>query len=183
MPTIVLNNLAVEYRLLKTLRNKRLSVSVRESGLSVSVPKFVSTKVVETFLLNHADWILLNLGIFEERKKRNGQLYTHKDFLLNKSKALKLVRELLSDLNSFYGFKIGKVSIKNQRGRWGSCSIRGDLNFNYKLVYLDREVARYVVAHELSHLKEMNHGQRFWKLVALTVPDYKQKRQQLKSFK
>lgn len=94
-----------------------------------------------------------------------------------------MVRELLSELNQVYGFKFNKVSIKNQKGRWGSCSARGDLNFNYKLVYLDREVARYVVAHELSHLKEMNHGQKFWKLVALTVSDYKEKRRQLKSFK
>jgi predicted metal-dependent hydrolase len=66
--------------------------------------------------------------------------------------------------NEHYHFRYNRVSIKMQISRWGSCSRYGNLNFNYGLINLPQELADYVVVHELCHLKEMNHGPKFWAL-------------------
>lgn len=76
----------------------------------------------------------------------------------------------------------GKIFIKNSRTRWGSCSSKGNLNFNYRLSLLPAHLAHYVIVHELCHLREFNHSQRFWDLVALTVPEYKACREELKKY-
>ena len=74
--------------------------------------------------------------------------------------------------NAFYGFKIKRIAIKNQSTRWGSCSSLGNLNFNYKIIYLRPELADYLIVHELCHLGELNHSKRFWALVSKTMPKY-----------
>lgn len=75
-------------------------------------------------------------------------------------------------LNQTYALPFGRVSIKSQKSRWGSCSRLGNLNFNWRLLLAPLPVLDYVVVHELCHLKEMNHGTRFWQLVARACPDY-----------
>lgn len=75
-------------------------------------------------------------------------------------------------LNQMYGFHVGRVSIKSQKSRWGSCSRLGNLNFNWRLLLAPLPVLDYVVVHELCHLKEMNHGAPFWQLVTCACPDY-----------
>ncbi|HEX9057167.1 MAG TPA: SprT family zinc-dependent metalloprotease [Ktedonobacterales bacterium] len=74
--------------------------------------------------------------------------------------------------NRAYGFTYQRVSIKEQKSRWGSCSKLGNLNFNWRLLLAPLPVLDYVVVHELCHLKELNHGPRFWKLVGRGCPDY-----------
>ena len=78
------------------------------------------------------------------------------------------------------GLNYGKVAIRAQRTRWGSCSAKGNLNFNCLLVLLPDEVRDYVVVHELAHLKDMNHSPRFWAEVGKVIPDYKLRRAQLR---
>ncbi|GAC1450434.1 MAG: SprT family zinc-dependent metalloprotease [Ktedonobacterales bacterium] len=80
--------------------------------------------------------------------------------------------ERLALCNRPYGFHYGRVSIKSQKSRWGSCSKLGNLNFNWRLLLAPPEVLDYVVVHELCHLKELNHSPRFWKLVAVGCPEY-----------
>jgi predicted metal-dependent hydrolase len=82
--------------------------------------------------------------------------------------------------NQYYGFKYNKINIKNQKTRWGSCSKKGNLNFNYKILFLSAETRDYIVVHELCHLKEFNHSKKFWNLVAETIPNYLQIRKNLK---
>lgn len=67
--------------------------------------------------------------------------------------------------------KYRRVSIRNQRSRWGSCSAQKNLNFNYRLVHLSPELRDYVVVHELCHLVELNHGPKFWSLVERMIPN------------
>ncbi|MFA7377663.1 MAG: M48 family metallopeptidase, partial [Patescibacteria group bacterium] len=75
------------------------------------------------------------------------------------------------------------ISIRNQKTRWGSCSRSGNLNFNYRLAFLDERALEYVIAHELCHLKEFNHSANFWTLVSQVVPDYQKWRLYLKNSK
>jgi predicted metal-dependent hydrolase len=69
------------------------------------------------------------------------------------------------------GRDVARVTLRDTRSRWGSCSARGNLSFSWRLIFAPEPVLDYVVAHEVAHLVEMNHGQRFWKLVADLVPD------------
>jgi predicted metal-dependent hydrolase len=87
-------------------------------------------------------------------------------------RAREIFAERIVVCNAAYGFAYGRVSIKEQKSRWGSCSRRGNLNFNWRLLLAPLPVLDYVVTHELAHLKELNHSQRFWQLVARACPDY-----------
>ncbi|NVN96820.1 M48 family metallopeptidase [Candidatus Nomurabacteria bacterium] len=103
------------------------------------------------------------------------------NYIKYKKDAATLVKERLEHFNTFYNFKYGRVAIRNQKTRWGSCSKKGNLNFNYKIVLLTSKQANYIIVHELCHLKEFNHSQRFWDLVAKVVPDYKEVRSSLRT--
>ena len=182
MDSIKLNNQVVEYTHRHVPHARSVRLSIRTGGkMTVSTPVFFPKSRVEKFLIKQADWILDKLKFYQEKSAVSIFPHTHKDYLLNKSKALKLVREKLAKLNAVYNFKYHKVTIRNQSSRWGSCSRDGNLNFNYKMVYLSEEIAEYVVAHELCHLKEMNHGKDFWYLVSLTIPHWQTLRKQLKN--
>ena len=78
---------------------------------------------------------------------------------------------------------VGKIAIRNQKSRWGSCSKKGNLNFNYKLVFLSPEIRDYVIVHEICHIKEFNHGRDFWNLVGEAVPEYKEMRKRLRGLR
>jgi hypothetical protein len=89
-----------------------------------------------------------------------------------REQARSFVTDRIEYFNQFYGFKINRVAIKNTYRRWGSCSSKGNLNFNYKIIYLKPELADYLIVHELCHLGEFNHSPRFCALVAKTIPNY-----------
>ncbi len=76
----------------------------------------------------------------------------------------------------------GKIAIRNTKSRWGSCSSKKNLNFSYRLSLLPSHLSDYIVAHELCHLQEFNHGQNFWNLVALEMPEYHLHREELKKY-
>ena len=80
-----------------------------------------------------------------------------------------------------YGYNVGKVIIRGQKTRWGSCSARRNLSFNYKLMKYREEIIDYVIIHEMCHLKEMNHSKNFWALVENLCPNFKSLKKELKS--
>ena len=106
-----------------------------------------------------------------------------KNYKIYKKKALEIVNERIIFFNQFYGYKWNNIVIRNQKTRWGSCSKKGNLNFNYKIALLPSEVADYIIVHELCHLKEFNHSKRFWNLVSQTIPEYKEIKKQIKVFR
>lgn len=106
---------------------------------------------------------------------------TSQHYLQNKEKARTLILERLDYFNKYYDFEYNRVSIRNQRTRWGSCSSKGNLNFNYKILFLPMQLADYIIVHELCHVKELNHSKNFWSLVQKTIPDYKQYRKHVKT--
>ena len=73
-------------------------------------------------------------------------------------------------------------TLRDMKTRWGSCSSKGNVNFNYLLYYLPEELLDYVVVHELAHRREMNHSNRFWEIVEKELPDYRQRRKALKGY-
>lgn len=78
------------------------------------------------------------------------------------------------------GVTYGRISIREQKTRWGSCSSKGNLNFNWRLIFAPEEVVDYIVVHELAHRKEMNHSRAFYDVVASVLPDYKVQEKWLK---
>ena len=91
-----------------------------------------------------------------------------------------LVHEHISHFNKIYSFTFDEVYIKNHKSRWGSCSRKGNLNFNYKIIFLPSEIADYIIVHELCHLAEFNHSKRFWSHVFRAIPDHKRRRKHLR---
>jgi len=116
--------------------------------------------------------IRLRRSIYRTRSRR---LYS-----ANKETARLLIHERVKHWSAFYGVKAGRIAIRNQKSRWGSCSKKGNLNFNYKLTFLPPEIRDYVIIHEICHLKEFNHGKKFWELVAETAPNFKELRKRLR---
>ncbi len=112
------------------------------------------------------------------------QTRSRKLYIANKEAARALVTERVQHFMAYYGPKhgiaVGKIAIRNQKSRWGSCSRTGNLNFNYKLVFLPPDQRDYVIVHEICHIKEFNHGQGFWALVGETIPGYKELRKKLR---
>ena len=87
-------------------------------------------------------------------------------------RALARIREQLNTYAPRIGVSYGRVAIRDQRSRWGSCSAKGNLNFNWKLIMAPPEALIYVVIHELCHRIEFNHSPRFWALVQAQMPEY-----------
>lgn len=101
-------------------------------------------------------------------------------YAANKEAARRAILARLAELNLHYGFTYGRVAIRSQRSRWGSCSKKGNLNFNYILAALPPPLMDYVLVHELCHLAVFNHSRAFWALVLEVVPDYRARRTALR---
>lgn len=91
----------------------------------------------------------------------------------HKEHARRIIHERLMFWSTFYALTYGRVAIRNSRSRWGSCSSKRNLNFNYKLVFLPPKLIDYIVVHELCHLIEFNHSRVFWEHVARAIPEYR----------
>jgi predicted metal-dependent hydrolase len=166
------------------IRYVRLSID-RTGTLTLTAPKSYPFFLLKLFVTNKWSWILEK----SEQKKNSKSLlaikHTKVEINQYKKNTKLLVLERLEYYRQFYHFGDhlpgGKISVRDQKSRWGSCSSRGNLNFNYRLSLLPRELADYIIVHELCHLQEMNHSRNFWQLVAQTQPNYKQLKKALKS--
>ncbi len=181
--TIALGATTYAYTLRKSLRSRRLRVSVSAGGtLAVSAPVWVSSRFIERFLTEHAEWIeraverFRRIGIHP--LSRGGK----REYARYKEVARTLATERLAYFNQSYGFLYYQISIRNQKTRWGSCSKQGNLSFNYRIALLPTELADYVILHELCHLGAFDHSARFWSLVARMMPDYRERRRALRQF-
>lgn len=118
--------------------------------------------------------------VVRRRRKIRKTAKSKSDFALHKGLALTLAYKRIEHFNAIYGFTFNSVKIKNTTSRWGSCSSKGNLNFNYRMVFLPEKLSDYIIVHELCHLGEFNHSQKFWGLVSRTIPDYMEIRHELK---
>ena len=99
-----------------------------------------------------------------------------------KQKIKKLIEERVAYYARIMGVTYQRISMRNQKTRWGSCSSQGNLNFNNRLLFVPEELVDYVVVHELAHRKEMNHSKAFWDVVEKYMPDYKERRAKLREY-
>lgn len=173
--TIKLNNENISYFLRTSRGSRRIRLTIKRGGtVFISAPRFVPQYLIDKFLISKANWILTKIKHFSKFKfiPQKTKKEKRDEYLKYKNKASIIAMERLEYFNWFYNFKWNRVSIKNQKTRWGSCSRKGNLNFNYKISLLPQKSADYIIVHELCHLKEMNHSQKFWNLIEKTIPDY-----------
>ncbi len=177
---LIINNHELTYTLRKSRRAKRLKVAVFcDASVVVTLPHSVTVTWMEGFLKRKAHWILKEIKYFKKLDPKLRLRGSNEEYRLRKSEALSLVMKKIAKVNAVYQFPFRKITIKNQKTRWGSCSLKGNLNFNYKIIYLPDRAAEYLVAHELAHLQEYNHSKDFWRLVERAVPDYREQRAEL----
>lgn len=164
----------------ESTRAKRLGITVHPDGsVVVTKPKRASLKAAEAFLAKHQEWIEKAIEKFRRkaRKESNQTLLPRprKNSIAYKEArkaARTLVTERLKHFNTLYSFTYGTISIRDQKTRWGSCSAKGNLSFNYRIVYLPEALQDYIVVHELCHTKEHNHSTKFWGEVAKTLSNH-----------
>ncbi|MFZ2205369.1 MAG: SprT family zinc-dependent metalloprotease [Minisyncoccia bacterium] len=178
---IELQDRKIPYTLKVSPRIRRLRLSIfRDGNFVVTVPRTMSENTIEQFIIQKSQWIIKKLEYF---KGFSGMVFmksTKKEYVEHKERALILAQTRLEYFNQFYNFSYNKISIKNQKTKWGSCSKRRNLNFNYKIALLPEKMADYIIVHELCHLGQFNHSKNFWSLVAQTIPDHHEIRKDLK---
>ena len=178
---IELHRRQVPYTLKVSKRAKRLRLAVYCDGaFVVTAPRRLPSNIVERFIVQKSQWVLDKLDYFsgfaESFKAKNKKA----EYLKYKDSAQKLAEKQVDKFNKIYKFSFNQITVKNQKTRWGSCSKKGNLNFNYKIALLPERLAEYIVVHELCHLGEFNHSRKFWNLVAKTLPDYLNIKEDLK---
>lgn len=168
----------VFYTLRLSARARRVRLTVRFGGdFMITAPKGASEKLIQNFILKKSDWVINKIDYFKnlaESAERCGKIIIkggRHDYLKNKEKARILIKNKISRLNKIYNFEIKRISVKNQKTCWGSCSKKGNLNFNYKIIFLPDKFVDYIIAHEICHLKELNHSKNFWNLLKIAVPN------------
>ena len=178
---INLNGREVDYtiKISKRIRGIKLSVYA-DKGFVVTIPKNTNYHLVSNWIIKNSSWIIDKLDYFKQFQNQFSERMNGGSFVDHKERALTLIINRLQFFNNYYKFIINRVAVRNQKTRWGSCSGKGNLNFNYRIVFLSQKLADYIVVHELCHLGEFNHSQKFWDLVIRTVPDYLDIRMELR---
>jgi predicted metal-dependent hydrolase len=176
-------NQDVPYKVRVSRRARRMRIAVyADSSVVLTLPFGFRQFNAENFVRQKLAWIQKSLNYFRRFGNRTIIKSGKREYLKHRQEALALAKLKVTQWNSLYNFNYNRVNIKNQKTRWGSCSRKGNLNFNYKIVHLPEKLVDYLVVHELCHLKEFNHSRNFWDLVAKAIPDYKVLRQELKNF-
>lgn len=174
----------IEYTLKRNPRARGLRLVVSGDGsVRVSAPLHLSKELIEQFILQKASWVMRKIDACTRVSEYTLSRNTKRDFDAQKNAALDLVKARISEWNRVYGFPFRRITIKNLKTRWGSCSKKGNLNFHYQVIRLPARLVDYLVVHELCHLRELNHSKRFWNLVAQTIPDYSELRRELKRYR
>lgn len=150
--------------------------------MRVAVPKGVSFKQAEKFVLTKTNWIEKHLQKLEDLK-RNYKTPIDVQSSIDKNTAKAALTHKLEILAQKHGFAYNRVSVKNQRTIWGSCSVKNNINLNCKLYALPDTLQEYVILHELVHLKHRNHSPAFWNELARYCPDYKVRKTELKVYR
>ncbi len=184
------------YTLKTSLRARSVRITVHRDGQCVvTVPRFVPRIFAERFVRNKLKWIADKQAYFKkleereemdqvgQRNSRPVMRNTRANYLKYCEQARTCAEAKVRHWNTIYGFTHGCIRIGNQKTRWGSCSRKGTLSFNWKIALLPEVLADYLVVHELCHLGAFDHSAKFWDLVAKAVPEYKERRKELRRWR
>ena len=171
--TITIPNIGKVY-FKKNKKAKRLSISIKDlSIINVSVPLYISFDIAEEFVYTKSAWITKNLKVLKNKTKLNNT---------NKELAREILNKRLDYLCEKYNFSYSKLSIRNQKTRWGSCSSKNNISLNAKLIQLPKQLIDYVILHELVHTNIKNHSKEFWDTLDLYVSNSKSIGKKLKKY-
>ena len=166
----------ISYRLIRSAR-KTIAIQIEPNGeVTVRAPRRMSQAAIEQFVAGKSSWI-------EKHRPKQSEVlpkFTDEEIRALARQAKAVIPERVAHYADLVGVTYGSITIRSQRTRWGSCSGKGNLNFNCLLMLAPAGVVDYVVVHELCHRKEMNHSARFWAQVEGILPDYRQSRLWLK---
>ncbi len=172
-----------------------MSVTVHPDGrVVVTKPKRMPLFIVERWVAGKRDWIESVREKFQKSQmrfeKKHGAPVTlpklrrgSKEYNETVKRARMIVTDRVRYFAAAGGFTYGTLSIRNQKTRWGSCSTRGNLSFNYRSAHLPPELVDYLVVHELAHTKHHNHSARFWAEIEKLMPDYQARRNELHRYR
>lgn len=170
----------IVYQVRTSKKAKHVRITIyNDKRIVLTVPRRTPLKHAEEFLHSKINWLLKRLP--EQPALAKAPERAREEYSKYKESALILARERLAHFNKFYSFKYNRISIRNQKTRWGSCSRKGNLNFSYRIALINPELADYIIVHELCHLKEFNHSRNFWALVEQTIPEWRTLKRQIRA--
>ena len=164
----------IEYTMIRSDR-KTIGLEVKPDGqVIVRSPRRLSESEIREFVQKHRAWILKHQEMARERAKERREVrkLTRQEIQKLADQAVEVIPERVAYYAPKVGVTYGRITIRNQKTRWGSCSSKGNLNFNCLLMMTPPEVLDSVVVHELCHRKEMNHSKQFYEEVLRVYPDY-----------
>ncbi|KKT34962.1 MAG: hypothetical protein UW24_C0018G0035 [Parcubacteria group bacterium GW2011_GWA2_44_12] len=172
----------------KSARARRMRITVYNSGRVVlTLPKSMKETKGVLFLREKKRWILKKLAsVIKTRNNTSPHApplpFKSGDFHQHQHKAREVIQERVAYFNEIYRASYRRITIRNQKTRWGSCSKNGNLNFNYKILFLPSALRDYIIVHELCHLLHFNHSKNFWSAVESAVPNHRALRKELKKY-
>ena len=161
---------------IQIIRSKRktISMELKDGDVIVRAPKWVSRREIDAFIDSHQDWLERAMAKEENRRAELAAVVKlteeELDELVERARAY--IPHRVALYAPLVGVDYGKITIRRQRSRWGSCSAQGNLSFNCLLMLAPPAVLDSVVVHELCHRKVMNHSQRFYDLLLRVMPGY-----------
>lgn len=171
----------MEYSIRRSGRARFMRLTIYPGGtVVVTAPMELATSSIEGFVKQKMQWILKKVHILKNFQYVRPS--SRNEYIQYRLQAQSALGERIEYWNQQFRFSYKRISIKNHRTMWGSCSRRGNINLNYRLLFLPVELQDYVVVHELCHLREHNHSSQFWNLVASVLPEYRRLRKELKQY-
>lgn len=180
--SFIIEGECINYTLRVSIKARRVRMTITAQGVTLVVPKHVSVTRAEAFMKEKASWLRKHIHAQKMRSKPKpsfDQIGSYDDY---KDAAYQYISDKVKHYGTFYCVTYESIRIKNQKTLWGSCSRKGNLNFNYRIMLLPEILREYIVVHEVCHLLEFNHSQKFWNLVALQIPNYRTCVQELKAY-
>lgn len=176
----------IEYKLIRSSR-RTISIQIKPDGtVTVRAPRRCSRAVVDGLVREKQDWIrrkqreMKMRSQAQEEESRRQKPWGDADYRKARELACAVFDQKAALYAGIMDVTYGRITVRDQKTRWGSCSGKGNLSFNWRLVLAPEEVLDYVVVHELAHRLEMNHSSRFWAVVESVLPDYQKQRLWLK---
>lgn len=169
-----------EYEIIYSSR-RTLAIQITSDGnVKVRAPKGCPKSTIERFLIEKESWILKYVDKAKQHPPAVKKPLTPQE----RKRYIKIARDIFTQKTIYYAsimsVTFGRISIREQKTRWGSCSSDGNLNFNWRLIFAPEEVLDYIVVHELAHRREMNHSQAFYEIVSSILPEYKKSQKWLR---